>query len=320
MRKPMQPVSQDAKKVMTNYQKEKAKKYGMNYIEPTQPKWFVSYPFLIAIMAVLQVLCTIYGRKFTVFFGFNIAVGSLIFLPLVLYTFQIIAECYGWQYSRQVVWCNFIVNGIITIATLLVSYITFSPTTHENLRIAYVDLMDTMWVSALVLWWGIFISDFIVSWLMCQARFQLRGRFMLIRMIILHIISELIVASGMFISLHYNHYSVYDSIVIFANTIIARTIMSVMLLPVAKFIIWYIQHKVEEVVVFDYRIDFNPFKFGINPADSVHFNADGWDKIDSGKIDVKKMAQAYSSGILEEQHQKLADSINSRNPDLKKPG
>ncbi len=317
MRTPLKPVSSDAKAVMENYQKDKAKKYGMNYIEPTQPKWFISYPYMIAIMSCLQVLCTIYGRKLIVFFGFNIAVGSLIFLPLVLYIFQIVSECYGWQYARQIVWCNFIVNGIVTLSTLFVSYLDFSPAIHDNLRNAYIQLMDTMWVSAFVLWIGIFISDFTVSWLMCLSRFHFNGKFLLVRMIVLHIISEIIVASGMIISLHYNHYSFYDSAVIFLNTIIARTIMCTIMLPFAKLVIWYIQHKVERVVVFDLKSKFNPFKFSINPSDSVQFNADGWDKIDSGKIDVKKMAEYYSNGILEEQHQKLADSINIRNQDFK---
>jgi hypothetical protein len=180
------------------------------------------------------------------------------------------------------VWCNFTVNGVITFATLLVSYMDFSPATHENLKNAYIQLMDTMWISAFVLWIGIFISDFTVSWLMCQTRFQFNGRFLLIRMILLHIVSEMIVASGMLISLHYNHYNhynFYDSIVIFANTIMARTIMCTMLLPFAKLVIWFIQHKVENVVVFDLHAKFNPFKFGITPTDSVQFNADGWEII-----------------------------------------
>ncbi len=90
---------------------------GMSYIEPTQPKWFVSYPFIIAIMACLQVLGSLYIRRFITFFGFDISIGSLFILPIILYTFQIVAECYGWQYCRQIVWLNFVVNGIITILT-----------------------------------------------------------------------------------------------------------------------------------------------------------------------------------------------------------
>jgi len=34
-------------------------------------------------------------------------------------------------------------------------------------------------------------------------------------------------------------------------------------LPIAHFVIWFIQHKIEGVVVFDYKQEFSPFKFGI---------------------------------------------------------
>jgi uncharacterized PurR-regulated membrane protein YhhQ (DUF165 family) len=81
-------------------------KNNQQSIEPTQPKCFLSYPFMIAIMAVLQVCATLYGRRYVYFFGFHIGQGLLVLLPMVIYIFQIVAECYGWQYARQVVWCS----------------------------------------------------------------------------------------------------------------------------------------------------------------------------------------------------------------------
>jgi len=70
-------------------------------------------------------------------------------------------------------------------------------------------------------------------------------------------------------------------------------------LPIAHFVIWFIQHKIEGVVVFDYKQEFSPFKFGIKPTDSVQFNANGWDKIDVDKLDLKKIAvKFYSSRAI----------------------
>jgi uncharacterized PurR-regulated membrane protein YhhQ (DUF165 family) len=317
MRTPKKPVSPDAKAVMKNYHKEKAKKYGMSYIEPTQPKWFVSYPFMIAIMASVQVLNTLYGRRFTDFFGFTIGAGPLILVPILLYIFQITSECYGWQYVRQIIWCNFIVNGIITIVTFSFQYLPYSLFNHGDLQSSYTRLVDTMWVSAAMGWVCIFMADYVTSTLMCASRFQWNGRFMMIRMIMLHCVGESVLLSGYLVTMPFNGYSMPSTLNVMWQTFVARTIMSIILLPVARFVIWFIQHKLEKVVVFDFRNNFNPFKFGINPTDSVHFNADGWDKIDSGKINLKKMAEYYNNGILEEQHQKLVDSIDSRNPEFK---
>ena len=305
MRMPNKEVSPDAKMVMKNYHKEKAEKYGMQYIEPTQPKWFISYPFMIAIMACLQVLATIYGRLFFKMMGIDASVGNVVILPIVLYCFQIVAECYGWQYARQIIWANFIVNGIITIVTFCIQYIPISSMTHEELKFSYVHLLDTVWVSAAITWVVVFFSDYVTSALMCESRFQFNGRFLLVRMIILHCLAEAILVSGGLIILPFNGYSMPDTLHIMLGTFIARTASSIIMLPFARFAIWLIQHKVEKVIVFDLRTGFNPFKFGINPSDSVQFNADGWDKIDAGKIDLKKLAKAYSEEFFEEQDRKM---------------
>ena len=79
-------------------------------IRPIVPRNFNAYPFVIAVMSAIQMLCILYGRHFISVFGFNVALGNLVFTPILLYIFQIVAECYGWQYARQIVWCNFFVN------------------------------------------------------------------------------------------------------------------------------------------------------------------------------------------------------------------
>jgi hypothetical protein len=232
---------------------------------------------------------------------------------MVLYIFQIVSECYGWQYARQIVWINFIVNLMTTVICFAFKFIPFSSYNHAGLQSAYVNLMDTMWISAITNCIFIFISDYLCSALMCWSRFQWNGRFILVRILLLHLISEIVLLSDNFISLTYNGYNINEIFTMIGNGFMARTIMSIMLLPFVRILIWYIQHKIEGVVVFDLSAKFNPFKFGINPTDSVQFNADGWDKIDSGKVDVKKMAQYYTKEILEEQHQKQMEEFNNRN-------
>jgi uncharacterized PurR-regulated membrane protein YhhQ (DUF165 family) len=312
MRTPIKPVTPDAKNVMKNYQQEKAKKYGIQHIEPTQPKWFVSYPFIIAIMAVLQVCTTLYGRRYVEFFGFQAGQGLLILLPMVIYLFQIVAECYGWQYARQVVWCNFVVNMLLVAITFSFKFVPISSFTHANLKLGYTELIDTMWIPALTNWFTIFFSDFVSSALMCWSRFYWNGKFMAIRMVILHCVGEIVLLSGAFIVLPYYGYSTAETWHIIYTSFIARTILCIILLPVARFVIWFIQHNIEGVVVFDYKADFNPFKFGINPTDSVQFNADGWDTVDVGKVNLKQFSEYHAPEILKEQHQKQMEEFNNR--------
>jgi hypothetical protein len=122
---------------------------------------------------------------------------------------------------------------------------------------------------------------------------------MILRIVILHCIGEIVLLSGYFVTMPFNGYSMTNTYHVILQTFIARTIMCIILLPIARLVIWVIQHKIERVVVFDYKQQFNLFKFGIKPNDSVQFNTISWDKVDVNNVDLKKIAvQFYSSRAL----------------------
>jgi hypothetical protein len=267
----------------------------LDNLEPVQPKVFVSYPYMIAIMACLQVLVIVYGAKYFDFFGFKASAGWLILMPIMMYIFQIVSECYGWQYARQIAWCNFIVNGLTTIVFFGFKYITFSDGTshHQEVAFAYSVVTDNRWIACVTMWIGIFLSDFITSALMSWSRFHWNGRLVFLRMIILHLLSECIMLSGSFIVLPFRGYTVAETWHLNCDSFIARSIMSLLMLPLARFITWYIQYKVEGVVVFDYKSEFSLFKLSVTPTDSVHFHTLGWRKINTRSVDIKKLANKF---------------------------
>lgn len=281
---------------MTNKNQIEDKKQD-EYIKPADLKTFKLYPFIIAVMATLQVLCIIYGRKFFLFFGLDVAVGGLLMMPIILFIFQIVSECYGWQYARQIVWANFVVNIIVTSVTFFCRYIPFSAFNHFGLKTAYVVLIDTMWVSAIVNGMFVFLSDYMVSTLMSWTKFHFKGRFMFIRMMLLHILSESILLIGVFISLSYNGYTITEISNFIISTFIARAIISVSLLPVVGFTIWYIQEKVEQVMVFDSgRDSWNVFHWEIDNKNIVQFKTQDWNKLSLDKkkrVDISKIALDY---------------------------
>ena len=310
MRTLPKPVSPHAKDLMIHYQKEKAKKYGIEYVEPTQPKWFVSYPIMIVIMAVLQMMTLLYGIKMFLLFGFDVSVGWALLMPIMFFLFQIVAECYGWQYARQMMWLNFLVNMMITILMFSFKMIPFTGINKPDVQYGYTALLDNNLVYfAPTMWLGMFVSDFVTSSLMCLSRFQCNGKFIIARVAILHCLAEAIMLSGGFIAGPLTGVPVPTIWKYSIDSFIARSIIMIILLPFARFIIWYIQHKIEGVVVFDYKATFNPFKFSINPSDYIQFSADGWDKLSVGKIDVKKMAQAYSDDFFEEQERNIQTGL-----------
>ncbi len=179
-------------------------------ILPSPNKVFWGYPFVIAIMSCLQVLAVVYGRKYVSFLGFDIGLGSLLFTPMILYIFEITVECYGWQYGRQIVWCNFIVNGLTTVFAFILKLVPFSHFTHTNLAYSYSNLIDTMWIPAAAIWLCIFFADYIASIILSQTRLKYQGRFALSRIVLIHCIAEVILLSGNFVVMPLNGYSIGD--------------------------------------------------------------------------------------------------------------
>ena len=281
-------------KTLNLKQKAISEQMQKDRIHPTVPKNFNAYPFIIAVMSCLQILCAIYARYFIGYGGFDVPVGTLIFTPIILYIFQIVAECYGWQYARQIVWCNFFVNGIFTCCVFIMKFVPLSLFTHEDLRYSYQHLIDTMWVSSLMLWITIFIADYASTLLMCFIRIKTKGSFTLIRILSIHFLSEMILVSSGLVTMPYNGYTWNETFTFMWHMFIARSIVSITILPFAYFIIWLIQNLVEKVVTFEYGANnWNIFHWNVQDKSTIQFDTKEWNALsqkDRKKLNFNKIA------------------------------
>lgn len=242
---------------------------------PVKPKIFVSYPFIVSIMTLLQVMTVIYDDKNFLFFGLNVSAGWLILMPIMQYLFQIVAEVYGWQYARQIIWCNFIVNLLMTLIIFTFKYIPFSDLNHNDIKTAFIVLMDNdKLVSMPSMIVGILLSNLIASGLMVCSKFHWNGRYVTTRILILHLVSETIILSAGFLAGLWAGFSMQENWNLTKDSFYARTIIMIFLLPFARYAVYLLQHKVEGVVVFDYKKDFKIFTFKVSLDDSAQFNAE----------------------------------------------
>lgn len=249
------------------------------HIQTKSVKAFKAYPFIIAVMAVLQVSTILYSRYFIDIFGMKVAVGPLIFTPALLYMFQIVSECYGWQYGRQVVWINLCINTIFTLITFTVRFIPISLFTHEGLRIAYQNLMGTVWLTSLGVGLVIFVADYLSSVFTAQGRYYFKGTMIFIRLIIVHLITEALLLSWALLQMPYNGYTMTQAYQSMIDTFAVRLFSSAILGLVAVFVIWVIQHYIEKVVCFDLQPDWNVFDWQINDKSTVKISTKDWDSL-----------------------------------------
>lgn len=269
-------------------------------IKPLRPKTFKAYPFIIAIMAVLQMSGVLYSRYWVDCFHLQLPLGTLICTPLILYIFQIVAECYGWQYARQIVWCNFAVNGLFTFITFFTRMVPISSFTHIELREAYVHLMGTVWVSALMSMVSIFVADYFATVFMAHSRFYFKGGLLIVRLLTIQVVTEMILLSTGFIIMPYNGYSLSETLHTMWQLFVARSVIGLCLSPLAMISIWFIQNRIEQVVSFDSKKSWNIFRWSIEDKDSVQFDARQWGNLsakDKLRLDIPALTVEYYANL-----------------------
>ncbi len=265
-----------------------------------QPKQFIGYPVVIVIMTFVQILTVIFGNKRILLLDtFSVSLGWIWFMPVIFFSFQIVAECYGWQYARQIIWLNFIVNTMLSVIMLVFNHIPPHPELNKaDIENAYSVLLQYQTIPAITMLFSMFIADYISSALMCWSKFHCRGKYLIFRMIVLHCVGELIICSGWILIGPFYGYSYQQCIGDSLDSFYARSIIMIGLLPIAKLAIWWVQNHLENVVVFDLNVRFAPFKFKINPNESVQFIAQEWKtmpSIEKDNLDISKFVIEYFS-------------------------
>lgn len=278
MKKPYDLISQGDQELLKNMRKDIANKYGVDKIYPANAQYFGSYTIIVAMLSCLQVFVVLYGGHFFDIWGISVSTGWFFLLPIVQYMFQIVTEVYGWEYARQLVLANFICNGLATLIYFAFHLITFSLKygNHEPFIVAanlYNVGLSIKYMSALSLWIGMFISDYIICLLMSWSKFYMNGRYLLLRIAILHIISEILLQVGGIITDALRGMSMTDNIQLLIDSMVGRTVMMLLLLPVATWVIRFLQYKVEHIIVYDFKRNLSIFRLKIDPLNYFYVKA-----------------------------------------------
>jgi len=236
------------------------------------------YPFIISIMAVLQVSTILYSRYFIDIFSMKVSLGPLLFTPAILYIFQIVSEVYGWQYGRQIVWINLIINLLFTVISLIAREIPISSFTHEGLRVAYINLMGTVWLTSLGMGIVIFIADYISSVFTAQSKYYFKGAKIFIRLILVHLITEVLLLSGALLQMPYNGYSMGQTYQSMYDMFMVRLLSSSILGIIAMGVIWVLQAYIEKIICLDVKPDWNLFKISIDESRTILLDINTWNK------------------------------------------
>ena len=225
-------------------------------------RYFKYYPFLVALVVFFQVMCFIYARRQIDIFGFPINISGIIF-PLDIYLIEIIGECYTYQFARQVVWVNFIIHILFMLVIIINNSIPYSTFMHNDLIYSYEHLIRISWICALGSLIFNFIADMFSAQFVPKTKVTFEGRYPFARIFIAQFCSEIIVTSSYLISFLTNGYSLYSPTKVIIATVVAKSIIAVLVYPFAKIIINWIKTK-EGFDAYDFNMKYKIFNFDIH--------------------------------------------------------
>lgn len=240
-----------------------------------KPQNFKIYPLLITFLVSSQIMCFIFARRQIGIYGFPVNVSGMIF-PLDLYLVEIIGECYSYEHARQAVWLNTISHLLFLFPVILISLFPYPTFMHDDLIFSYKHLIDISWVVVFGSLIGTFLGDMFSARYVPKLKILLNGKYMFIRLFLCQVVSETLVTSSYLISFLTNNYTFKATITLILNTIVIKSIIALLLYPLARIVIKRIK-KIEQLEGFDFKQDYKTLAFVINQ-----------DKIMLRGIDVKK--------------------------------
>ena len=232
----------------------------MEYVMSKENKPFKYYPTLLTIIVTIQMMCFFLSKRQIDFLGLTVNGSGLLF-PLDVYLFEIIGYCYGYEYSRHAVWTNILVHvgffGIITI----IKYMPYAPSMHHEYVIAYKTIFQFsiyMIIGSLV---GELVGDFFSAVVVPFSKVKLDGKFSMLTILIVHLISSFLVVSLAYIITNLpDGYTIKEIGNLVYGTMIIKSVIAIIMLPIAKYIIRKIK-EAEGVDIYDINQKYSMFKF-----------------------------------------------------------
>jgi uncharacterized PurR-regulated membrane protein YhhQ (DUF165 family) len=241
---------------------------------------FKYYPILLTIIVAVQMMCFFLSKRQIEFFGLAVN-GSGILFPLDIYLFEVIGYCYGYEYSRQAVWVNILTHVGFFALMGIIRILPYASGMHPEYVTAYKTIFQFshwMIIGSII---GEMAGDFFSAVIVPKSKVKFQGKHVTILILIVHLISSFLTVAISYIIINIpDGYTIYQILNLVTGTMIVKTIIAIIMLPVGRKLIDIIR-VAEGVEIFDSKQNYSLFKFNpdFEKLKMVKFK---------GKYDVKK--------------------------------
>lgn len=220
-------------------------------------------PLLSMLYAMLLILSVFLDYKF-VNVGVLIASSATFVISSTFLLNDIITEVYGYDKARFTVWSSLLCLIIFALVGFLISR-TSSPDKYSSYANAYsvvlVLMLRAAFANALAIALGSFLNMYIIS----KWKIYAKGKYFWFRCLCTSFMGEIIYSLCVVSFVNVGMVSLSELVQILLVSISFKFIFNAFAVVPTSFICFLLKRS-EKIDVFDYHLDFNPFKLGSKAA------------------------------------------------------
>ncbi len=234
----------------------------MQKLDTLKNSQYKALTFLSMIYITLILAADVLIYKIVHLGSFTLTVGSLV-TPFWFVMTDIIAEVYGYQVARRLIWSGIACGFLFTmICVTLIQLPSPEMWPHQP---AYDQVLGKLWRVFIGSVLGVMIGAFINSYLITKWKILVKGKYFWLRSVGSSATGQLVFTA---ITLLYDlsgllpfHQITQLILISFAIKLILTTLFAI---P-STIIVYYLK-KLENIDIYDYKTNFNPFKLELRTS------------------------------------------------------
>lgn len=221
---------------------------------------------LLAMLYVITFVIPIMLGYRMVHLGWLLEPGGTLIFPASYFFGDIIAEVYGYQLVRQLIWSALFCQMALAIFITVVLHLPYPHYWHEEIDFQIVLGHSLRYAFASTI--GNFFGEFVNAYLITKCKILLKGRFFWLRSLGSTCFGELALTIVVFIITFSGITSNAHVMQLVISAYLFKVIFAAIAVVPASYLVKFLK-RAENIDVYDYSTNFNPFKFSIEEKEET---------------------------------------------------
>ena len=215
------------------------------------------FMFISILFCTCLLISNICAYKIISIGPFTITSGVLIF-PITYIVNDLIAEVYGFQRAKKIIWFGFLMNLLMVLYFQLAIALPY-PSYFEGQE-AFSSVLGNSIRVLCASFSAYLVGSFMNAAVMSKMKVMNKGKHLMRRAVLSTLVGELM-DSILFVTIAFAFvYTVEEILIMIATQTVLKTVYEIIIFPVTRIIINKVK-KVENIDAFDVNIKYNPFSF-----------------------------------------------------------